>query len=174
MTEPAGPAVPAELCNVLELIRHIRIALLTTFEHDGASHTRPVQTLGIDEDGTLWFFTDLHSGKAHELRADMRVSLGYANTATNRYVAVSGVGTVRRDPYKAQKLWQVEQRAYYPAGPGDERLGLLRVQIERAEYWIAPGRPSYLYAALKAAATGTRAGVIGVNAKVRPGGQHRR
>jgi general stress protein 26 len=171
---PASAGVQAELSNVLELIRHIRIALLTTLERDGAFHARPVQTLGIDADGTLWFFTDLHSGKAHELRADMRVSLGYANTATNRYVAVNGVGTVLRDPHRAQELWQVEQRAYYPTGPGDERLGLLRVQIERDEYWIAPGRPSYLYAALKAAATGTPAGVIGVNAEVRPRGRHPR
>lgn len=174
MTESGVATVQAELLQVLELIRQIGIALLTTFEHDGAFHTRPVQTLGIDEDGTLWFFTDLHSGKAQELRADMRVSLGYANTATNRYVAVSGVGNVRRDPHKAQELWQVEQRAYYPAGPGDERLGLLRVQIEHAEYWIAPGRASYLYAALKAAATGTPTRVIGVNVKVRPGGRQPR
>jgi general stress protein 26 len=174
MPESEGAPAQGELRNVLDLIRRIRIALLTTFESDGTFHTRPVQTLGVDEDGTLWCFTDLHSGKVDELRADTRVSLGYADTRANHYVAVSGVGTVRRDPHRAQKLWQVEQRAYYPAGPGDERLGLLRVQIERAEYWIAPGRPSYLYAALKAAATGTPADVIGVNAQVRPRGRRPR
>ena len=130
-----------------------------------------MQTLRVEDDGTLWFFTDVRSGKADELRADMRISLGYADTAGNRYVAVSGVGTVRRDPRTAEELWQVEQRAYYPDGPRDERLGLLRVEIHRAEYWIAPGRASYLYAALKAAATGTPAGVIGENDLVRRRGR---
>jgi hypothetical protein len=67
----------------------------------------------------------------------------------------------------AQELWQFEQRAYYPEGPGDERLGLLRVQIDRAEYWIAPGRPSYVFAALKAAVTGVPAGVVGKNQHTR-------
>ena len=168
MTHESAASGPlGALPRVLELIRHIRVALLTTFDHDGAFHTRPVQTLLVEDDGTLWFFTDQRSGKAGELRADLRIGLGYADVAANRYVAVSGVGTVQRDPRKAQELWQVEQRAYYPDGPRDERLGLLRVEIDHAEYWIAPGRASYLYAALKAAATGTPAGVIGANEQVR-------
>ena len=165
--ESEAPAPRAALPRVLDLIRAIRVALLTTLDREGAFHTRPVQTLRVEDDGTLWFFTDLRSDKADEVRADMRVSLGYADTTGNRYVAVSGLGTVRRDPHKAQELWQAEQRAYYPDGPRDERLGLLRVEIERAESWIAPGRASYLYAALKAVATGTPAGVIGANEQLR-------
>ena len=157
------PTRPGALASVLRLIREIRIALLTTLNRDGALHTRPVQTLGVDDDGTLWFFTDLYSSKADELRADTRISLGYADARANHYVAVSGSGAVLRDPHKAQQLWQVEQRAYYPQGADDERLGVLRVKIEHAEYWIAPGRESYLYAALRAAATGRRAGVLGEN-----------
>jgi general stress protein 26 len=68
---------------------------------------------------------------------------------------------------KAKQLWSMEQRAYYPDGPEDERLALLRVQIERAEYWIAPGRTSYIVAAVTAAITGTPAGVIGENQKIK-------
>ena len=82
------------------------------------------------------------------------------------YVAVSGSGGLFRDNQKARQLWSIEQRAYYPEGPEDEHLALLRVLIERAEYWIAPGRTSYLVAAVAAAATGTPAGVIGENHKL--------
>jgi general stress protein 26 len=163
VAESAAAGAQDELLNVLCLIREIPIALLTTFDSDAGFHTRPVQTLAVENDGTLWFFTDVHSGKADELRADMRVGLGYADTAGNRYVAVNGLGTVRRDPEKARELWQFEQHAYYPEGPADERLGVLRVQIERAEYWIAPGRSSYLFEALKATVTGLPAGIIGKN-----------
>jgi hypothetical protein len=35
----------------------------------------------------------------------------------------------------------------------DERLALLCVTIERAEYWLTPGRVSYAFAALKAMVT---------------------
>src|ERR1700694_1221546 len=149
-----------------ELIRDIRVALLTTIDHDGRLHTRPVQTLQVDADRTLWFFTDWTSPKVDELHHDVRVSLGYADPAKNVYAAVSGSGRLFRDVQKAKQLWSVEQRAYYPAGPEDERLALLRVLIERAAYWIAPGRTSYLIAAMTAAITGTPAGVIGEHRKI--------
>jgi general stress protein 26 len=157
---------PGDLAKLGELIRDIRVALLTTVDHDGGFHTRPVQTLQVDADRTLWFFTDWSSPKVDELHHDVRVSLGYADPGKHVYVAVSGSGSLLRDIQKAQELWTIEQRAYYPEGPEDERLALLRVRIERAEYWIAPGRTSYLVAAMTAAVTGTPAGVIGENRKI--------
>jgi general stress protein 26 len=157
---------PGDRRKVGELIRAIRVAFLTTVDQDGRFHARPVQTLQVDADETLWFFTDWSSPKVDELHRDVRVSLGYADPAKNIYVAISGVGTLLRDPQKASELWSVEQRAYYPQGAEDERLALLRVQIDRAEYWIAPGRVSYLVAAAKAALTGMPAGVVGENRKV--------
>jgi general stress protein 26 len=157
---------PGDRRKVGELIRAIRVALLTTVDRDGRFHARPVQTLQVDADETLWFFTDWTSPKVDELHRDVRVSLGYADPAKNIYVAVSGVGTLLRDPQKASELWSVEQRAYYPQGPEDERLALLRVRIDQAEYWIAPGRVSYLVAAARASLTGVPAGVVGENRKV--------
>jgi general stress protein 26 len=167
MLEKISHSDSGDLAKVGELIRDIRVGLLTTVDHDGRFHTRPVQTLQVDADRTLWFFTDWSSPKVDELHHDVRVSLGYADPAKNVYVAVSGSGSVFRDLQKAQQLWSVEQRAYYPEGPGDERLALLRVHIEQAEYWIAPGRTSYLVAAATAAVTGAPAGVIGENRKIK-------
>jgi general stress protein 26 len=157
---------PGDLAKVIELIRGIRIALLTTLDHEGRFHTRPLETLQADCDGTLWFFTDWHSPKASELQQDVRVSLGYANPAKDTYIAISGAGRLFRDPERAKQLWSMGQRAYYPDGPEDPRLAVLRIQTERAEYWIAPGRFSYLAAAAQAVTTGKPAGVVGENRKV--------
>jgi general stress protein 26 len=155
-----------DLSKLIDLIRDIRIALLTTVDREGGFHTRPVQTLQVDDDGALWFFTDWSSAKADELQHDVRVSLGYADPAKNAYVALSGSGRLLRDPQRAKQLWGAEQRAYYPDGPGDTRLALLRVTMERAEYWIAPGLTSHVIAAVKAAVTGMPAGVLGENRKI--------
>jgi general stress protein 26 len=165
MSESTSNAEPGDRAKLGELIRAIGVALLTTVDRDGHFHTRPVQTLQADADDSLWFFTDWSSPKVDELLHDVRVSLAYADPAKNKYVAVSGMASLLRDPQKAQELWRVEQRAYYPKGPEDERLALLRVRIDRAEYWIAPGRVSYLIAAAKAGVTGAPAGVIGENRK---------
>ena len=157
---------PGDLAKLGELILGIRVALLTTVDRDGRFHARPVQTLKVEADRTLWFFTDWSSPKVNELHHDVRVSLGYADSTKNVYVAVTGSGRLIRDSQKAKELWSIEQRAYYPEGPEDERLALLRVVIERAEYWIAPGRVSYIVAAVTAAVTGTPAGIIGENRKI--------
>jgi general stress protein 26 len=149
-----------------ELIQDVRVALLTTVDRDGRFHTRPVQTMKVDDDRTLWFFTDWGSHKADQLHHDVRVSLGYANPAKHVYVAVGGSGRLMRDCRKAKELWSIEQRAYYPEGPEDERLALLQVIIERAEYWIAPGRVSYVVAAVTAVLTGVPAAVVGENRKI--------
>jgi general stress protein 26 len=157
---------PGDWAKLGKLIRDIRVALLTTVDLDGHFHTRPVQTLQLEGEDTLWFFTDWGSPKVHEMHRDVRAALGYADPHQHAYVAVRGSCTLLRDPKKATEIWSVEQRAYYPDGPEDHRLALLRVRIEHAEYWIAPGRTSYLLAAAKAAMTGVPAGVIGENRKL--------
>jgi general stress protein 26 len=166
MLETPSHSGPGDLAKLVELIREIRVALLSTVDRDGRFHTRPVQTLQVEDDGTLWFFTDWSSPKVDELHHDVRVSLGYSDPAKNVFVAVSGSGSLFRDTEKAKQLWSIEQHAYYPEGPEDERLAVLRVLIERAEYWTAPGRTSYLVAAMTAAVTGTPANVIGENRKI--------
>lgn len=147
------------LARLKELIDRIRIGLLTTVDLDGALHTRPVQTLRCDLDGRLWFFTDHESPKAHELAHDVRVSVGYSEPAKGIYVAVAGQARILRDKALAAQLWTLDQRAWYPKGLDDEHLAILRVTTERAEYWEAPGKASYLVAAVKAMATGKPATV---------------
>jgi len=80
-----------------ELIRDIRIALLTSVDAEGRFHTRPVETLEFEGNEVLWFFTDRESPKADELRHDIRVSLGYADPSKHTYVAVSGTATLIQD-----------------------------------------------------------------------------
>jgi general stress protein 26 len=166
MLQKMSHSDPGDSAKLGELIRGIRVAFLTTTDRDGGFHTRPVQTLQVEADRVLWFFTDWSSPKVDELHHDVRVSLGYADPAKNVYVAVTGSGRLIRDIEKAKELWSIEQRAYYPEGPEDERLALLRVAIERAEYWIVPGGVSYLVAAVTAAVTGIPAGVVGENRKI--------
>lgn len=161
--QPHGPGDSATLC---ELIRQIQVGLLTTQDAQGHFHTRPVQTLEVEGGDTLWFFTDWSTPKVSELEMQCQVSVGYADVKNHRFVAVSGSAQVLRDPQKAKQLWTAEQLAYYPNGPEDSRLALLRVQIERAEYWLAPGRSAYLVAAARAALTGKPAGIIGENRKL--------
>lgn len=154
-----NPTQHADLKSLLTVIREIEIGLLTTLDGEHRIHTRPVQTLRCDDDGVLWFFTDVGSAKAQELRSDARASIGYAHLARGLYAAVEGRARIGRDRARAAELWSPLQRAWYPEGLEDPRLGVLEVHIERAEYWTTPGRASYALAAAQAAVTGTPATV---------------
>jgi general stress protein 26 len=153
------------LARLKELIDSIRVGLLTTVDLDGSLHTRPIETLRCDSDGTLWFFTDHQSPKAHELSHDVRVSVGYSDPSKKVYVVVSGHARILRDKALAAELWSFAQRAWYPKGPEDEHLSILRVTLQRAEYWETPGKASYLLAALAATVTGKQA-VVGEDQKL--------
>jgi len=144
------------LARLKELIDSIRVGLLTTVDLDGSLHTRPVETLRCDVDGTLWFFTDHQSPKAHELSHDMRVSIGYSEPAKKAYAVVTGHARILRDKALAAELWSFAQRAWYPQGLEDEHLSVLRVTLERAEYWETPGKVSYVLAAAAAMISGRR------------------
>jgi general stress protein 26 len=154
-----------EFGNIARMIRDIQIALLTTVDREGHFHARPVQTLGIERDRSLWFFTDIRSEKAFELARDVRLGLGYADPKRRKYVAIAGTGRMLRDANKARQLWTGEQRAYYPGGPEDEHLLLLRVQVEQVEYWLAGGKTAHLLAAVRARMTGTPAAIVGRNSR---------
>src|SRR5580698_668814 len=120
MSHTISRSDPGDLAKLGQLISDIRIALLTTVDRDGSFHTRPIQTMKVEAERILWFFTDWSSPKVDELRDDERVSLGYSDPAKNAYAAVTGTACLIRDKQKANELWSMEQRAYYPEGPEDE------------------------------------------------------
>lgn len=136
------------------LIEDVRIALVTTVEHDGTLHTRPLATLNYEDNGELWFFISIDSAKVREVQEDTHVSVSYADPHKNSYVAIAGRAEVVHDRQKAEELWTAMARAWFPDGLDDPKLALLRVRIERAEYWTSPGKAAYVLGVAKAAMTG--------------------
>lgn len=139
-----------------ELIKDIQIAMVTTVEPDGTLHTRPLASLAYENDGQLWFFTGIDSAKVDEVMHDVRASVAFSNTGKDAYVAVSGTADVVNDRQRIRELWTPFAKPWFPAGPDDPNLALLRVHAERAEYWTSPGKTAYLFGVAKAAITGKR------------------
>jgi general stress protein 26 len=54
-------------------------------------------------------------------------------------VSISGTAELVQDKDKIEELWKPELKAWFPKGTGDPDLALLRVGIEKAEYWDSPG-----------------------------------
>ncbi len=143
--------------KLADLINDIEFAMLTTVEPDGSLRSRPMATQKIEFDGNLWFFTDADSAKAHEVAREQHVNVSYAKPDDQKYVSVSGVAQLVNDPAKAKELWNPIYKAWFPNGLDDPRLALLRVQVQKAEYWDTPsGKLVQLFGFAKALATGER------------------
>ena len=129
-----------DIQKLRELIKDIDIGMLTTVQPDGTLHSRPMsnQSSASNFDGTLWFFTDLESTKVHEVQGDSHVNVSYADATKQNYISVSGRASVVRDRAKMKELWTVFHKAWFPKGLDDPNIALLRVDVDKAEYWDAP------------------------------------
>ncbi len=121
--------------HLLELITDVKMAMMTTQDKEGNLRSRPMQTVESTPDGTFWFFTSDHSAKAQEVGSDPRVNLSYAMPEKNRYVSVSGLGEIVHDLDKKKELWKPAFKAWFPEGVDDAHCALMKVYIERAEFW---------------------------------------
>ena len=156
-----------DLARLKELVEDIRIAMMTTLDDDGTLRSRPLQTLRCADDGALWFFTSASSPKVDEAQAGgWQVNLSYANPDKMDYVSISGRASLSRDRKLMEALWNKWVEVFFPKGIDDPDLALLRVDIEKAEYWDSPGTAiGRAWAIGKALATGNK-DAIGDNVKL--------
>jgi general stress protein 26 len=140
-----------------ELIHGIRTAMLTTLDEEGRMHSRPMANIERTFDGTLYFFTRRSAPKIDEIHKDQRVNVTFADPSNDRYVSIAGNATVVRDVPLARELWSPALNPWFPGGPDDRDLALLKIDVTTAEYWdVTVNRMVQLYEYIKAAVTGDR------------------
>lgn len=138
-----------------QLIKDIKMAMLTCADADGTLHSRPMATQNKEFDGTLYFLTGKNSHKLEELRNDSHVNVAYANPDKNQWVSVSGTASAMRDQQKIDELWSVFHKAWFPEGKEDPNITVLRVDVDSVEYWEAASSKMVQVAGLvKALVTG--------------------
>lgn len=120
-----------------DMIGDIRIGMLTTVAPDGALRSRPMVTAKRQFDGDLWFFTARDAGKVDEIGQSPHVNVSYASAHADRYASISGTASLVRDARKIEVLWKPEYAKYFSADLDLSDLGLLKVSVDRAEYWDA-------------------------------------
>jgi len=141
--------------KLYDLIKDMRIAMMTTVDTDGTLHSRPMHSQEADEHGDLWFFTKLQSPKITEISRDNEVNLGYSDPDKQHYVSVSGKAEIVRDRAKIDAMWSEPLRTWFPDGKDDPSIALIRVHPARGEYWDSPSSTVlHLYGYVKAAVTG--------------------
>jgi len=122
-----------------DLIKDIDFCMLTTIDEQGDPHSRPMSSNGdIDRNGDLWFFTNASSHKVNEVERSPKVNVSFADPDNQRYVSITGVAELIRDRARIDELWRPEFKIWFPKGKDDPEVALLRITLEKGEYWDSP------------------------------------
>lgn len=157
----------AQIEKLRELVKDIDYCMLTTTDEDGSLRSRPMSTNGeIEPNGDLWFFSYASTHKVMEIESHHQVNVSFAAPDKQRYVSMSGTAELVRDRNKIQQLWKPELQAWFPKGLDEPDIALIKVNVEKAEYWDSPSSwVAHTIGLVKAIATGEKAS-SGENEKI--------
>ena len=142
--------------RIYELVREFDTAMLVTAHPGWGLHARPMAIADIDDQGGLWFITSAETPKVEEVENQPLVNLTMQGQSV--YVSLTGVARILKDPEKIRSLWKEPWRVWFPEGPDQQDLVLLRVQPTGGEFWDNRGSRGlrYLWETTKAYAKGER------------------
>jgi general stress protein 26 len=145
-----------DLEKLKDLVKDIDFCMLTTIDEEGDLHSRPMSANGeIDRSGNLWFFTSASSHKVSEIEAAPKVNVSFADPKNQHYVSISGVAELVRDRQRIDELWKPEFKMWFPEGKDDPEVALLRIKMEKAEFWDSPSSTiGYAFSFVSALVTG--------------------
>ena len=128
---------PTPAQKIAELAKGIDFAMLTTVDETGTFVSRPMAQRDTDVDGNVWFLSSRDSRKVAHITADPRV--GVALTSRDVWVSLTGTAEILEDAEKAAELWSPQMEGWFPQGPDDPSVVVVKVTGETAEYWDTPG-----------------------------------
>jgi len=146
----------SQVAELKSKIKAIRFAMFTTIDEHGHLISRPMTNQDTDAEGNLWFFTSTDTELWDNIVANPQVNLSFAEPEDQVYVSISGTAERVVDRERIKAMWNPAVQAWYPHGPDDPHVMLVKVVSHSAEYWdsSASGMVS-LYKMAKAVLTGS-------------------
>ncbi|GLK69377.1 pyridoxamine 5'-phosphate oxidase family protein [Hansschlegelia plantiphila] len=133
-------AASSDADRVWELVDEISVCMLTSKNGD-ALHARPMHAMSDPERGEIVFFTDVRAHKDEEIAADPQVCLAFAKPGSNAYVSISGEAEVSDDRAEIRSRFNSMTKTWFPDGPEDPNIRLLKVTPRSGEFWDGTSNP---------------------------------
>lgn len=100
---------------------------------------RPMHTMLVDNDCSLWFFTHEFNNHVQQIWRNNEVYINYGNECLQVCASVKGKAYLTRDINKINELYTPFIREWLPRGINDPGLLLIRVEPVNVEYSNADG-----------------------------------
>lgn len=142
--------------RIWQLLEETGAGMLTTKFADGL-RARPLEPRPDRGAGVIYFITDVRGLKDDEIEAAPDVCFTLTNHKEKAYLSLTARASVLRDPVLAAKFWKSTDDVWWPGGPGDPNVLVLRLEPLRAELWDGPASSVVAaYEFAKARATGEK------------------
>ena len=126
------------ISRVWDVIEKARVGMLTT-KFGGGLRARPLEARTDRDAGIIWFVTDVRGAKDDEIGADHDIGLVFFIDESDRaYLSITGRAVVTRDTAKTKEIWKTTDDIWFPGGPDDPNVRLLRIEPVTAELWDGP------------------------------------
>ena len=129
----------SQISRVWDIIENARVGMLTT-QFDGGLRARPLEARADRDAGLIWFVTDVRGAKDDEIDAAHDIGLVFIDADERAYLSITGRAFVMRDSAKTREIWRQSDDTWFPAGPDDPNVRVLRVEPITAELWDGPSR----------------------------------
>lgn len=152
--------------RVWELLEQTGVGMLAT-RFAGGMRARPLDARPDPETGAIFFITDVRGLKDDEIEDCPDVCFTITNAKAKAYLSITGHARVLREPALAARFWKKADEVWWPDGPGDQHVRVLRLDPQIAEMWDGPASSAVArYEFAKARATGAKPN-LGENRKVK-------
>jgi general stress protein 26 len=151
--------------RVWDIIEKAGVGMLTT-RFDGGLRARPLEGRPDRAEGVIYFVTDVRGAKDDEIEAVPEVCFVIIEHKDKAYLSITGQAEVRDDHAKAAEIWKKTDDVWWPDGPNDSNVRVLRLVPQKAELWDGPSNSAVAaFEFAKAKITGKKPD-LGENRKV--------
>jgi general stress protein 26 len=123
--------------RVWDIIEKVSVCMLTT-QFVGGPRARPLEARPDRHAGLIFFVTDIRSAKEHAIEATPDVGLVFIDANDKAYLSITGRARVMRNADTIKGAWRKTDEVWWPGGPNDPDVCLLRIEPFTAELWDGP------------------------------------
>ncbi|WP_312554507.1 pyridoxamine 5'-phosphate oxidase family protein [Empedobacter brevis] len=98
------------------------------------STSRPMALQEVDEQGNLWFLSNIHSLKNVEIDANPNVELYFLNNSKYEYIFIKGKASALQDKTLIEKYWTNFANAWFE-GKDDPSISVIKVTPKDGYYY---------------------------------------
>ena len=118
------------------MVGDINVCMLCTNLGERPFNTCPMSAQQVEEDGTIWFLSGKDSTHNADIERQGEVQLIFSNKQSEEeYLSVYGKAEINYDRAKAKELFDQFEKTWFPQGPEDPNLSLIKVTPQSGYYW---------------------------------------